>query len=78
MLAPTFSNGRVYIAGDAAYASAPHHGAGAGFGVEDALALGTVMEEAVATLKYTGKTTSRSAALTAAFEAYDAARRERT
>ena len=76
--APTFSNGRVCIAGDAAHASAPHHGAGAGFGVEDALALGTVMEEAVATLKHPGKRTSKSAALTAAFEAYDAARRERS
>lgn len=74
--APSFSSGPVCIAGDAAHASSPHHGAGAGFGVEDALALATVMEEVNATLQ-TGKT-SKSAALTAAFKAYDAARRERS
>ncbi|KAI1412832.1 hypothetical protein F5Y13DRAFT_199685 [Hypoxylon sp. FL1857] len=73
--APTFSSGRICIAGDAAHAASPHHGAGAGFGVEDALALGTVMEEAVATLKAGGA--SKEAVLSAAFQAYDAARRER-
>ena len=76
--APTFSSGRVCIAGDAAHASAPHHGSGAGFGVEDALALSTVMEEVVTTLKRRGKGASKSAALTAAFEAYDVTRRERS
>ena len=76
--APTFSSGRVCIVGDAAHASAPHHGAGAGFGVEDALALSTVMEEVVTTLKRGGKGASKSAALTAAFEAYDVTRRERS
>ena len=75
--APTFSSGRVCIAGDAAHASAPHHGAGAGFGVEDALALSTVMEEVTTTLRK-GERVSKSAALTAAFEAYDVARRERS
>ena len=74
--APTFSIGRVCIAGDAAHASSPHHGAGAGFGVEDALALGTVMEEVNATVQ-TGKA-NKNAAMTAAFQAYDAVRRERT
>ncbi|KAI9376433.1 hypothetical protein BJX61DRAFT_538810 [Aspergillus egyptiacus] len=44
--APTYATGRVCIAGDAAHASAPHHGAGAGIGVEDALALCVVLEQA--------------------------------
>ena len=74
--APTFSSGPVSIAGDAAHASSPHHGAGAGFGMEDALTLSTVMEEVNATLQ-TGKT-SKSAAFAAAFKAYDETRRERT
>ena len=74
--APTFSSGPVCIAGDAAHASSPHHGAGAGFGVEDALTLSTVLEEVNATLQ-TGNT-SKSATLAAAFKAYDATRRERT
>ena len=73
--APTFSNDQICIAGDAAHASSPHHGAGAGFGMEDALAIATVMEEVIASLQ-AGKA-SISAALTAAFKAYDAARRER-
>ncbi|KAL2823454.1 hypothetical protein BDW59DRAFT_163234 [Aspergillus cavernicola] len=44
--APRYAEGRVCIAGDAAHASAPHHGAGAGIGVEDALALCVVLERA--------------------------------
>ncbi|OTB00240.1 hypothetical protein M426DRAFT_15700 [Hypoxylon sp. CI-4A] len=73
--APTFSIGPVCIAGDAAHATSPHHGAGAGFGIEDALALGTVLEEAEMTLGAGDAT--KEAALSAAFKAYDAARRER-
>ena len=37
--APTFASGRIAIAGDAAHASSPFHGAGAGMGVEDALVI---------------------------------------
>lgn len=44
--APTFIQGRVCLAGDAAHASSPHHGAGAGIGVEDALAICTILEQA--------------------------------
>ncbi|KAH6653258.1 hypothetical protein BKA67DRAFT_536944 [Truncatella angustata] len=39
----TFTRGRVCLAGDAAHASAPHHGAGAGYGVEDALILAELL-----------------------------------
>ncbi|CAJ2500237.1 Uu.00g030900.m01.CDS01 [Anthostomella pinea] len=48
--APTFVQGRVCLAGDAAHASSPHDGAGAGIGVEDALAPRTLLEKATATL----------------------------
>ena len=43
---PTYVHGRLCLAGDAAHAAAPHHGAGAGFGVEDALVLATLIEAA--------------------------------
>lgn len=48
--APWYAQARVCIAGDAAHASARHHGAGAGFGVEDALALVTAVEETLGTI----------------------------
>ncbi|KAI1810010.1 putative monooxygenase [Poronia punctata] len=39
----TFSRGRLCLAGDAAHASAPYHGAGAGYGVEDCLVLAELL-----------------------------------
>ncbi|KAI1862577.1 uncharacterized protein JN550_010102 [Neoarthrinium moseri] len=42
--APFYSKGAVCIAGDAAHATGPHLGAGAGFGIEDALVLSELME----------------------------------
>ncbi|KAI1077805.1 hypothetical protein F5B20DRAFT_253313 [Whalleya microplaca] len=54
--APCYYQGSVAIAGDAAHASSPHLGSGAGFGVEDALVLATVLEAADKKLK---NTTSR-------------------
>ena len=80
--APSFSHGPVCVAGDAAHASSPHHGAGAGFGIEDALALSTVMEEVVESLSKGGEEgmamgIKKRKALTAAFEAYDEVRRAR-
>ena len=42
--APSYVKGRLSLAGDAAHAAAPHHGAGAGFGVEDALVLATLLK----------------------------------
>ncbi|KAE8356276.1 hypothetical protein BDV28DRAFT_154751 [Aspergillus coremiiformis] len=73
--APTYARGRVCIAGDAAHASSPHHGAGAGIGVEDVLALtfllGIVSERV--------KTSRRRAlAVQAAFAAFSVVRRERS
>lgn len=42
--APYYTRGGVCLAGDAAHASTPHLGSGAGFGIEDALTLATVLE----------------------------------
>ncbi|KAL2163888.1 hypothetical protein VTH06DRAFT_3100 [Thermothelomyces fergusii] len=42
---PRFHGGRVCVAGDAAHATGPHLGAGAGMGIEDALVLGALLAE---------------------------------
>lgn len=75
--APTYARGRVCLAGDAAHASSPHLGAGAGFGVEDALALATALEEAQATLRQS-REDGRAVAVAAALQAFNAVRSERT
>lgn len=49
--APSFSKGRMCLAGDAAHASTPNQGAGAGAGMEDALVLAEVLA-AVANLPH--------------------------
>ncbi|KAH8799825.1 hypothetical protein F5884DRAFT_868939 [Xylogone sp. PMI_703] len=74
--APTYAQGRVCLAGDAAHASSPHHGGGAGIGVEDALTLVSLMERVITTLQTTSL--SKGKAIRAAFAAYDPVRRERT
>ena len=49
---PAFYKGRVGIAGDAAHATSPHHGAGAGFCIEDSAVLATLLsDERVTTAK---------------------------
>ncbi|CAK40122.1 hypothetical protein CBS115989_6865 [Aspergillus niger] len=74
----TYSRGAVCIAGDAAHAAAPHHGAGAGCGVEDAAVLCAVLDMAAKRVD-TAKdgTEGKAALITTAFETYDAVRRER-
>ncbi|KAF5856122.1 hypothetical protein ETB97_007862 [Aspergillus alliaceus] len=42
---PTFYKGRVGISGDAAHATSPHHGAGAGFCIEDNAILAALLED---------------------------------
>jgi salicylate hydroxylase len=66
----------VCVAGDAAHASSPHHGAGAGIGVEDALALITVIDKAIRDIYSEQKT--KEDALTAALKAYSDVRYERS
>ncbi|KAI9879286.1 MAG: hypothetical protein M1830_009016 [Pleopsidium flavum] len=74
--APTYARGQICIAGDAAHASSPHHGAGAGIGVEDALCLGTLVEMAVSSLQVKGA--SKVQVLSMAFDTFNAVRRERS
>ncbi|KAI1380100.1 FAD/NAD(P)-binding domain-containing protein [Hypoxylon crocopeplum] len=70
---PWYVKGRVCLAGDAAHASSPHHGAGAGFGVEDALALATGLGMAVG-----APPSKRGEAVEAALGAYNDVRYKRT
>ena len=70
---PTYVNGRVCIAGDAAHAAAPYHGAGAGFCIEDAAVLAALMESVGTVESVKGK----AERVRAAFETYNAVRLER-
>ncbi|KIX92833.1 uncharacterized protein Z520_11496 [Fonsecaea multimorphosa CBS 102226] len=42
---PTFHKGRTVIIGDAAHATSPHHGAGAGFCIEDSAVLASLLAD---------------------------------
>ncbi|KAI0837899.1 FAD/NAD(P)-binding domain-containing protein [Hypoxylon sp. FL0890] len=63
---PTYANGRVCIMGDAAHATTPWQGAGAGQAFEDAVIIGTLLANI-----------STADEIDAAFKAYDAVRRPR-
>lgn len=76
--ASTYCQGRVCIAGDAAHASSPHHGAGASMGIEDAAVMVGLLEESHRCLLESRSQHSRQQVLEAAFSAFDRARRERT
>ncbi|KAH7364504.1 hypothetical protein BKA65DRAFT_390107 [Rhexocercosporidium sp. MPI-PUGE-AT-0058] len=65
--APTYYKGRLAILGDAAHASTPHQGAGAGQAIEDAFVLSNLLGQV--------KTTNE---IEKAFHAYDAVRRPRS
>lgn len=62
-----FHKGKICLLGDAAHASTPHHGAGAGMAIEDAMILSRLL----------GEITS-AGQLEAAFKAYDTVRRPRS
>ncbi|KAI9040779.1 FAD/NAD(P)-binding domain-containing protein [Aspergillus affinis] len=66
---PTFYQGRVCISGDAAHATSPHHGAGAGFCIEDTAILAAMLED--------DRVTSVRD-LEAVLATFDSTRRERT
>ncbi|KUI69695.1 Salicylate hydroxylase [Cytospora mali] len=83
--ASTYARGRVCLAGDAAHASSPHHGAGASMGVEDGLALVKILD----TLRHTEHSNMGAngagcpkavpkSALNSALEAYNSVRLGRT
>jgi salicylate hydroxylase len=65
--APYFYKGRLCLLGDAAHATTPHQGAGAGQAIEDAY----VLSELIGKVKSAGE-------LEAAFKAYDEVRRPRS
>ncbi|KFY19145.1 hypothetical protein V493_08111 [Pseudogymnoascus sp. VKM F-4281 (FW-2241)] len=65
--APTYYKGRLCLLGDAAHASTPHQGAGAGQAIEDAYVLSHLL----------GQVPS-AANITQAFKAYDTVRRPRS
>lgn len=65
--APTYYKGRLCLLGDAAHASTPHQGAGAGQAIEDALVLSNLLGQA-----------NSAANIEHAFGAYDAVRRPRS
>lgn len=65
---PAFVKGRVCLVGDAAHATSPHHGAGAGFCIEDAAVLATLLSH---------ESVTTTAGVEKALEVYDKVRRER-
>ncbi|KAL2827962.1 hypothetical protein BDW59DRAFT_53324 [Aspergillus cavernicola] len=73
-LLSSYACGRVCVAGDAAHASTPFLASGAAMGVEDAAVLATTLETALNRPAVGGKT----AAITAAFQAFSTIRRERS
>lgn len=66
---PTYHKNRVCLAGDAAHATSPHHGAGAGFCIEDSAILSVLLED---------ERVHTPRDLEAALATFDAVRRERT
>ncbi|GLA57537.1 hypothetical protein AtubIFM54640_003673 [Aspergillus tubingensis] len=72
---PKYAEGRVALVGDAAHASSPHHGAGAGMGIEDALALVTAIRRA---REDVDRGVEVNGALEAAVRAYSRVRYERS
>lgn len=74
--APFYNRGKICLAGDAAHASSPHHGAGACLGVEDALCLSTLTRQVDTSIRKNAAT--KGQALSAAFDTFDAVRRARS
>ncbi|RAL16224.1 FAD-dependent oxidoreductase [Aspergillus homomorphus CBS 101889] len=66
---PTYHKGRVAISGDAAHATSPHHGAGAGFCIEDTAVLASLLQD---------ERVQSHRDLEAVLAAFDASRRERS
>jgi salicylate hydroxylase len=69
----SFYSGRILVIGDAAHASTPHHGSGAGFCMEDVAVLSSLLEDQPQDEVSCGSARD----LDAVFAAFDASRRER-
>ncbi|KAL4755971.1 uncharacterized protein BDW70DRAFT_29876 [Aspergillus foveolatus] len=74
--APTYFKGRLCLAGDAAHASSPHHGAGAGMGIEDAAALVCLFE--LVQLEMQSERHSKAHLINLALSAYERIRLDRS
>lgn len=70
-------SGTTCLIGDSAHAAAPHHGAGAGFAIEDALAISTALHEAKIVLE-SSNGIDRRFVLRNALSTYEEVRLERT
>ena len=64
---PAYNKGRVCVLGDAAHATTPHHGAGAGMCIEDAAVMADLLVDATSAKEFE-----------AAFQAFSDCRKERT
>ncbi|KAF3765200.1 hypothetical protein M406DRAFT_230467, partial [Cryphonectria parasitica EP155] len=71
-------DGLVCLIGDAAHATTPHKGSGAGMAIEDAYILGNLVAEALTRRGGEGQKKNVDKAISAAFRTYDTTRRERT
>lgn len=73
-------DGRVCLIGDAAHATTPHKGSGAGMAIEDAYILGNLLAAALAggEHEHDNDHVDVAKAIPAAFRTYDATRRQRT
>ncbi|KAK0118322.1 hypothetical protein ONS95_012616 [Cadophora gregata] len=84
--APTYVKGRVALMGDAAHATTPHQGQGAGMGFEDSFILSSILGEVLNESEKNSANSSREvpedltrdAKIEACFRAYDEVRRKRT
>jgi salicylate hydroxylase len=70
---PSFYSGRILVIGDAAHASTPHHGSGAGFCMEDVAVLSSLLEE----IEDLSTQAHHQKHIQCVFAAFDASRRER-
>lgn len=66
----SYNKNRICVVGDAAHATSPHHGAGAGFCIEDAAVLASILADP--------KVDGRNGTIEKAFETYSQERRQRT
>lgn len=66
----TFSKGKICVVGDAAHATSPHHGSGAGFCIEDAAVLASILEDPTVD--------GAPGTIEAAFQTYSSERKVRT
>jgi salicylate hydroxylase len=66
----TYSKNRICVLGDAAHATSPHHGSGAGFCIEDAAVMATILADP--------KVTGEKGTIEKAFQTFSEERRVRT